>query len=60
MVMLLGAQTAIIGAVQVFIVVVAIQLLDIGYGGVGYLNAAMGSARSSAPSARCRSRGRVD
>ena len=42
MVMLLGAQTAIIGAVQVFIVVVAIQQLDIGDGGVGYLNAAMG------------------
>ena len=42
MVMLLGAQTAIIGAVQVFIVIVAIQQLDIGDGGVGYLNAAMG------------------
>jgi MFS family permease len=42
MVVLLGAQTAIIGAVQVFIVVAAFQLLDIGEGGVGYLNAAIG------------------
>ena len=42
MVVLLGAQTALIGALQVFIVVVALQLLDLGSGGVGYLNAAMG------------------
>ena len=42
MVVLLGAQTALIGAQQVFIVVVALQLLDLGSGGVGYLNAAMG------------------
>ena len=42
MMVLLTAQTAIFGAVQVFIVVVAIQLLDLGDGGVGYLNAAMG------------------
>jgi MFS family permease len=42
MMVLLTAQTAIAGAVQVFIVVVSIQLLDLGEGGVGYLNAAMG------------------
>jgi hypothetical protein len=39
---LLTAQTAVFGAVQVFIVVAAIELLDLGEGGVGYLNAAIG------------------
>jgi len=39
---LLTAQTAMFGALQVFIVVTAIQLLDLGDGGVGYLNAAIG------------------
>ena len=42
MMVLLTAQTAIFGAVQVFIVVAAIELLDLGEGGVGYLNAALG------------------
>jgi MFS family permease len=42
MMVLLTAQTAVFGAVQVFIVVIAIQLLDLGDGGVGYLNAAIG------------------
>ena len=42
MMVLLTAQTAIFGAVQVFIVVTAIELLDLGEGGVGYLNAALG------------------
>lgn len=42
MLLLLTAQTMIFGAVQVFIVVAAIQLLDLGEGGVGYLNAAIG------------------
>ena len=42
MMVLLTAQTAIFGAVQVFIVVSAIELLDLGEGGVGYLNAAIG------------------
>jgi len=42
MMVLLTAQTAIFGAVQVFIVVIAIQQLDLGDGGVGYLNAAIG------------------
>jgi MFS family permease len=42
MMVLLTAQTAILGAVQVFIVVAAIELLDLGAGGVGYLNAAIG------------------
>lgn len=42
MLVLLTAQTAIFGAVQVFIVVTAIELLDLGEGGVGYLNAAIG------------------
>lgn len=42
MMVLLTAQTAIFGAVQVFIVVAAIELLDLGEGGVGYLNAAIG------------------
>ena len=39
---LLTAQTAMFGALQVFIVVTAIELLDLGEGGVGYLNAAIG------------------
>lgn len=42
MMLLLTAQTAIAGAVQVFIVVAAIELLGLGEGGVGYLNSAMG------------------
>lgn len=42
MMVLLTAQTAIFGAIQVFIVVLAIQVLDLGDGGVGYLNAAIG------------------
>lgn len=42
MILLLTAQTMVFGAVQVFIVIVALQLLDLGEGGVGYLNAAMG------------------
>ena len=41
MMVLLTAQTAMFGALQVFIVVMAIQLLDLGEGGVGYLNAAI-------------------
>ena len=40
--LLLAAQTAVAGAVQVFIVVAAFELLGLGEGGVGYLNAAMG------------------
>lgn len=39
---LLTAQTAMFGALQVFIVVTAIELLELGEGGVGYLNAAIG------------------
>ncbi len=42
MMVLLTAQTTIFGAVQVFIVVTALELLDLGDGGVGYLNAAIG------------------
>jgi MFS family permease len=42
MMVLLTAQTAVFGAVQVFIVVAAFQLLDLGDGGVGYLSAAIG------------------
>ena len=42
MMLLLTAQTMIFGAVQVFIVVIALDLLDLGEGGVGYLNAAVG------------------
>ncbi len=42
MMVLLTAQTTVFGAVQVFIVVSAIELLDLGEGGVGYLNAAIG------------------
>jgi MFS family permease len=39
---LLTAQTAMFGALQVLIVVMAIDLLYLGEGGVGYLNAAIG------------------
>ena len=42
MMILLTAQTMIFGAVQVFIVVVALEQLSLGEGGVGYLNAAVG------------------
>jgi MFS family permease len=42
LVLLLTAQMAMFGAVQVFIVVTAIDLLDLGDAGVGYLNAAIG------------------
>ena len=42
MMALLTAQTAMFGALQVFIVVTAIELLDLGQSGVGYLNAVMG------------------
>ena len=42
MMVLLTAQTAVFGAVQVFIVVTAFELLDLGEGGVGYLSAAIG------------------
>ncbi len=43
MMLLLTAQTAVAGTVQVFIVVAAIDLLDLGTGGVGYLNSAIGA-----------------
>jgi MFS family permease len=39
---LFTAQTFVAGAVQVYIVVVAIQLLELGDAGVGFLNSAMG------------------
>jgi len=39
---LIAAQTAVAGAVQVYIVVVAIDLLDFGKSGVGFLNASIG------------------
>lgn len=42
MMVLLTAQTAVFGAVQVFIVVAALELLDLGEAGVGYLSAAIG------------------
>lgn len=42
MVALLTAQSAMFGAVQVIIVVASIDLLGLGAGGVGYLNAAIG------------------
>ena len=42
MIGLLTAQTAVAGAMQVFIVVTAIELLDLGEGGVGFLNSAIG------------------
>lgn len=42
MMVLLTAQTAMFGALQVLIVVMALELLELGEGGVGYLNAAIG------------------
>jgi Na+/melibiose symporter-like transporter len=42
LVLLLTALTGMFGLVQVFIVVAAIELLGLGEGGVGYLNAAIG------------------
>jgi MFS family permease len=42
MVGLIAAQTAVAGAVQVYIVVASIELLDFGTGGVGFLNSAIG------------------
>jgi MFS family permease len=42
MIALLTAQTAMFGALQVFLVVLSLQLLDLGDGGVGYLNASIG------------------
>jgi len=39
---LITAQTAVAGAVQVYIVVESIEVLGFGRGGVGYLNAAIG------------------
>jgi MFS family permease len=39
---LFTAQTFVAGAVQVFVVVTAIELLDLGKEGVGYLNSALG------------------
>ena len=39
---LFTAQTFVAGAVQVYLVVAAIELLDLGEAGVGYLNSAMG------------------
>jgi MFS family permease len=42
MMALLAGQTFVFGAVNVFIVIAAMQLLDLGEGGVGYLNAAIG------------------
>lgn len=39
---LFTAQTFVAGAVQVYIVVVAIELLDLGDAGVGFLNSAVG------------------
>jgi predicted MFS family arabinose efflux permease len=42
LVLLLTALTGMFGLVQVFIVVAAIDLLALGEGGVGYLNAAIG------------------
>jgi MFS family permease len=42
MIGLIAAQTAVAGAVQVYIVVASIELFDFGKGGVGYLNSAIG------------------
>jgi Na+/melibiose symporter-like transporter len=42
LVLLLTALTGMFGLVQVFIVIAAIDLLGLGEGGVGYLNAAIG------------------
>lgn len=42
MMLLLAGQTAVAGAVQVFIVVSSFELFGLGDGGVGYLNSALG------------------
>jgi MFS family permease len=42
MMVLITAQTAIAGALQVYIVVIALDLLTLGDSGVGFLNSAMG------------------
>ena len=42
LVALFTAQTFVAGAVQVFLVITAIELLDLGDAGVGYLNSAVG------------------
>jgi MFS family permease len=42
MMVLLSGQTAVAGAVQVFIVVSSFELFGLGDGGVGYLNSALG------------------
>ncbi|MEX0849873.1 MAG: MFS transporter [Gaiellaceae bacterium] len=42
MIGLITAQTAVAGAVQVYIVVASIELFGFGKGGVGYLNSAIG------------------
>jgi MFS family permease len=42
MMALFSAETAIAGALQVFIVVLAFDTLDLGEGGVGFLNSALG------------------
>ena len=42
LVLLLSAQTLVAGALNVLIVVTALQLLDLSEGGVGYLNSAVG------------------
>jgi MFS family permease len=42
MMALLAGQTFVFGAVNVFIVIAAMELLDLGEGGVGYLSAAIG------------------
>ena len=42
LVLLLAAQTLVAGALNVLIVVCALELLDLGEGGVGFLNSAVG------------------
>src|SRR5829696_585066 len=42
LVLLLSAQTLVAGALNVLIVVTALRLLDLGEGGVGFLNSAIG------------------
>jgi MFS family permease len=42
LVLLLSAQTLVAGALNVLIVVMALRLLDLGDGGVGFLNSAVG------------------
>jgi MFS family permease len=42
MVGLIGAQSLVAGMVQVYLVVLAVQLLGLGTAGVGYLNSALG------------------